>query len=144
MSSPELCDANSIDPISILENMSIFDVTPKDIQAALNHLEPGGKTAPQDAEVILGIAAHASALNPTDIDLDELVDRSRKLFDREQSPVNGVSVPEQPFKYPETAEEESRRVGAYFRNHSLARTNRTKDTYGDEDSSLPDRPHGDY
>lgn len=53
-----------------------------------------------------------------------------------------------PVRFPETAEEEARRVGEYFAQHPPATeaaqpSERHRDTYGDEDSSLPDRPMGD-
>ena len=48
-----------------------------------------------------------------------------------------------PIIFPETAEEESKRVGDYFRDHPLAQPHHRRDTYGDEDSSLPESPTGD-
>jgi len=44
--------------------------------------------------------------------------------------------------FPETPEDEAKRVGEYFETHPVP-TKSLHDTYGDEDSSIPDFPMGD-
>ncbi len=108
------------DPIRTLEETLIHDVTPPMIQAAINAVVPGGESAISDAEVILGIAAHAAFFKPADEDLAELSDRAEKIYNREAGTYPGTqSVPFEPIVFPETAEEEHRRVGEYFRDHPL-------------------------
>lgn len=70
-------------PIHALEVLELGSVKPKDIQEAINAIVPGSASAQSDSEVILGIAVHAAWLSPGDQDLDELVDRANKIYNRE-------------------------------------------------------------
>lgn len=49
--------------------------------------------------------------------------------------------------FPESPKDEARRIGRYFEEHpvevSQVEQKKARDTYGDEDTSLPDRPMGD-